>query len=308
MSKTLMLFSGNSNIDLSKSIAAYLGKELGNAWSTAQRREIRVKINQDVRGRDVFVVQSTCPPPNENLMELLIMIDALRRASASRITAVIPYFGYARQDRKDSPRAHHGQAGREPHHGRRRSRVLTMDLHAGQIQGFFDIPWTSLRRFRRHRPDQGAQVLGQSRRGLPTWAASRWPARSQEPRRVARGLGQAPGERPRGEVMNIIGDVKDKDVLLVDDIVATAGSLVEAAKALKQNAPGRSWPRDARRPERPGHRAALEVTHQQASHHRHHPLRKNVKRSRSSPWPACSERPSEDPHNESVSSLFDQLH
>ncbi|MCM8782603.1 MAG: ribose-phosphate diphosphokinase, partial [Candidatus Omnitrophica bacterium] len=138
----LLIFSGNAAPELAKEICNHLGVELGKALvGRFSEGEIRVKINQDVRGRDVFLIQSTCPPVNENLMELLIIIDALKRASAKRITAVIPYYGYARQDRKDQPRVPITAklianlittAGAD--------RVLTIDLHAGQLQGFFDIP------------------------------------------------------------------------------------------------------------------------------------------------------------------------
>ena len=139
MNGKLKIFSGNANPELAKKISKYLKTSLGDALvTTFSEGEIRVKINEDVRGRDVFIVQPTCPPTNNNLMELLIMMDAMRRASARRITAVIPYFGYARQDRKDQPRVPITAklvanlittAGAD--------RVLTMDLHAGQIQGFF---------------------------------------------------------------------------------------------------------------------------------------------------------------------------
>ena len=142
MNGELKIFSGNSNPDLAKKIAKFLKVPLGEALvTTFSDGEIRVKIDEDVRGRDVFIVQSTCAPTNNNLMELLIMIDAVKRASARRITAVVPYFGYARQDRKDQPRVPITAklvanllvtAGAD--------RVLTIDLHASQIQGFFDVP------------------------------------------------------------------------------------------------------------------------------------------------------------------------
>ena len=138
----LAIFSGNAHPELAKNICKFLKVELSHALvDRFSEGEIRVKIDDNVRGKDVFIIQPTCPPPNENLMELLILIDAMKRASASRITAVIPYFGYARQDRKDQPRVPITAklvanlltvAGT--------NRVLTMDLHAGQIQGFFDIP------------------------------------------------------------------------------------------------------------------------------------------------------------------------
>ena len=146
MNGQLKIFSGNANPELAEKIARCLKTTLGDALvTTFSEGEIRVKINEDVRGRDVFIVQPTCPPTNNNLMELLIMMDAVKRASARRITAVIPYFGYARQDRKDQPRVPITaklvanllvQAGAD--------RILTMDLHASQIQGFFDIPMDHL--------------------------------------------------------------------------------------------------------------------------------------------------------------------
>src|SRR3989338_2619151 len=142
MNGKIKIFSGNANPELAEKIAKFLKLPLGNALvASFSEGEVRVKINEDVRGRDVFIIQPTCPPTNNNLMELLIMMDAFRRASARRITAVMPYFGYARQDRKDQPRVPISAklvanlltvAGAD--------RVLTMDLHAGQIQGFFDIP------------------------------------------------------------------------------------------------------------------------------------------------------------------------
>jgi len=138
----LVIFSGNANMRLARKICVYLNVKLGKALVTRfSDGEVRVKIGENVRGKDVFVIQPTCPPVNENMVELLVMLDALRRASPRRITAVIPYFGYARQDRKDQPRVPItaklvanilAVAGA--------NRVLTLDLHAGQLQGFFDIP------------------------------------------------------------------------------------------------------------------------------------------------------------------------
>jgi ribose-phosphate pyrophosphokinase len=234
----LTIFTGNANPQLAEKICDYLGVELGHAVvDRFSEGEIRVKIEQNVRGNDVFVIQPTCPPPNENLMELLIMIDAIRRASAARITAVIPYFGYARQDRKDQPRVPISAklvanlittAGAD--------RVLTMDLHAGQIQGFFDIPLDHLfavKIFVDHlrntlnlsnlvavSPDVGGIKMARAyakRLGVPLAIVDK--------RRVS---------MEEAEVMNILGEVKGKDVCIVDDIVATAGSLVEAIQALKK--------------------------------------------------------------------------
>ena len=144
MNGQLKIFSGNANLELAKKIAKFLKVPLGDALvTTFSEGEIRVKVNEDVRGRDVFIVQPTCPPSNNSIMELLIMIDAVKRASARRITAVIPYFGYARQDRKDQPRVPITAklvanlltvSGTD--------RILTMDLHASQIQGFSIFRWT----------------------------------------------------------------------------------------------------------------------------------------------------------------------
>ena len=236
--KDIKIFSGNSNRALAEAICKEMGMELGNAEVGAfSDGENFVSIYETVRGSDVFVVQSTSSPVNDNLMELLIMIDALKRASAGRITAVMPYFGYARQDRKTKPRDPISaklvanlitRAGAD--------RVLTMDLHANQIQGFFDLPVDNLLgnpiftnhlhdRFNGHEdemivvsPDVGsvararafAQKLGM---GLAIVDKRRQKANSSE-------------------VMNIIGDVRGKKVLLFDDMVDTAGSLCGAAQAL----------------------------------------------------------------------------
>ena len=236
--KDIKIFSGNSNRALAENICRELGTQLGNAEVGAfSDGENFVSIYETVRGSDVFVVQSTCSPVNDNLMEMLIMIDALKRASAGRITAVMPYFGYARQDRKTKPRDPISAklvanmivaAGAD--------RVLTMDLHASQIQGFFDIPVDNLlgnpiftqyfhQRYEGHEdetivvsPDVGsvararafAQKLGM---GLAIVDKRRQKANSSE-------------------VMNIIGDVRDKKVILFDDMVDTAGSICGAAQAL----------------------------------------------------------------------------
>jgi ribose-phosphate pyrophosphokinase len=235
----MKILAGNSNQPLARDIAAYLDMPLTAA---SVRRfadeEIFVEIHENVRGEDVFVIQSTSAPANDNLMELLICIDALRRASARRITAVLPYFGYARQDRKPGPRTPISAklvanlitvAGA--------SRVLSVDLHAGQIQGFFDIPTDNLyaapvmsadieARYPQHRqsltvvsPDVGGVVRA---------------------RALARRLDNAPlaivdkrRERPgESEVMNIIGDVAGRFCILIDDIVDSAGTLCNAAQAL----------------------------------------------------------------------------
>jgi len=233
----LTVFTGNSNPELAKKICDYLGIELGKALvSKFSEGEIQVQIEQNIRGNDVFIIQPTCAPPNDTLMELLIMIDAVKRASANRITAVVPYFGYARQDRKDQPRVPISAklvanlitvAGAD--------RVLTMDLHAGQIQGFFDIPLDHLlavKTFVEHikkviessnlimvSPDVGGIKMARAyakRLGVPLAIVDK--------RRIS---------AEKAEVMNVLGEVKGRDVCIIDDIVATAGSIVEAVEALK---------------------------------------------------------------------------
>ena len=235
----MKLMAGNSNLPLVKAIGAYL--EMPITEASVRRfadEEIFVEILENVRGEDVFVVQSTSYPANDNLMELLICIDALRRASAKRITAVLPYFGYARQDRKPGPRTPISAklvanlitvAGA--------NRVLSVDLHAGQIQGFFDIPTDNL---------YGAPVMSadiQSRfSGRPVTVVSPDVGGVVRARALAKRLDNAPlaivdkrRERPgESEVMNIIGDVRDRCCILIDDIVDSAGTLCNAAAALKE--------------------------------------------------------------------------
>ncbi len=236
METSIYVFSGNSNKQLALSICSKLGIELGSAEvKKFSDGETSVDIHQSIRGKDIYIVQSTCSPTNEHLMELLVMLDAVKRASAQTITAVIPYFGYARQDRKASPRTPITAkliadlltvAGAD--------RVLTMDLHAGQIQGFFDIPVDNLYskpvilnyvmdRFLDHlcivSPDAG---------GVERARAYAKPLKAD--------LAIIDKKRERAnesDVMHIIGDVKDKVCLLVDDIVDTAGTLSNAAVALK---------------------------------------------------------------------------
>ncbi|MCM8792123.1 MAG: ribose-phosphate pyrophosphokinase [Candidatus Omnitrophica bacterium] len=233
----LMVFSGNANLNLAKEICKYLKIRLSDALVTRfSEGEIRVKINENVRGKDVFVIQPTCPPPNENLMELLIMLDALKRASAYRITAVIPYFGYARQDRKDQPRVPITAklvanlltvAGAD--------RILTIDLHAGQIQGFFDIPLDHLYAvgvfldyFKKLKlkditvvsPDVGGIKMARA-------YAKRFAAELAiiDKRRIS---------PERTEAMHILGEVKNRNVIIVDDLIATGGSLIDAITVLKK--------------------------------------------------------------------------
>ncbi len=235
LSAELAILSGNANPELAKAICRELKVPLADSFvGRFSEGEIRVKINENVRGKDVFVIQPTCPPTNDNLMELLVMLDALRRASARRITAVIPYYGYARQDRKDQPRVPITAklvanlittAGAD--------RVLTMDLHAGQIQGFFDIPLdhlfaiTVFEQYIRRKRLRPIVVISPDVGGIKL-------ARAYA-KRLRAGLAVVDKRRntPEStEVMHILGEVKGKIALLVDDLVATASSLVEAANAV----------------------------------------------------------------------------
>ena len=238
MKNHLLIFSGNANRKLAADICKYLKVKLGDAEvDTFADGEIRIKLNENVRGQDVFVVQPTSCPSNDNLMELLIMIDALRRASAQRITAVLPYFGYARQDRKDQPRVPItaklvanilAVAGAD--------RVLTIDLHAGQIQGFFDIPLDHLFAFKVFSDyikklglDSRLVVVSPDVGGIKT-------ARAYA-KYLKCGLAIVDKRRvndKKAEVMHIMGDVKGRHAVIVDDMVATAGSLVEAVEAIKK--------------------------------------------------------------------------
>jgi len=238
MKNNLLIFSGNSNKKLALDICKFLKVKLAEASiDTFSDGEIRVKISENVRGHDVFVVQSTSCPSNDNLMELLIMIDALKRASAQRITAVLPYFGYARQDRKDQPRVPITAklvanlltvAGAD--------RVLTIDLHAGQIQGFFDIPLDHLFAFtimteyiKKLKLDPKLVIVSPDVGGIKTARAYAKRLNCDlaivDKRRV---------DDKVAEAMHIMGEVKGKNAVIVDDMVATAGSLVEAAAAIKK--------------------------------------------------------------------------
>jgi ribose-phosphate pyrophosphokinase len=234
----LRIFTGNANPELARKICGDLDIPLGEALVTAfSDGEIRVEIGENVRGRDVFLIQSTSPPANHNLMELLIMIDAVKRASARRITAVIPYFGYARQDRKVHPRVPITAklvadllttAGAD--------RILTMDLHVGQIQGFFDIPVDNLYASPVMIPhisknfNHDLTIVSPDAGGVPR-------ARAYA-KRLGATLGlidkrrDAPG---KAKAMNLIGEVQDKEVVVLDDIIDTAGTLSEAALVIIEN-------------------------------------------------------------------------
>lgn len=233
----LMVFSGNAHPQLAKDICNYLKIKLSDALVTKfSEGEIRVKINENVRGKDVFLVQPTCPPPNDTLMELLIMIDALKRASSGRITAVVPYFGYARQDRKDQPRVPITAklvanlltvAGTD--------RVLTVDLHAGQIQGFFDIPLDHLFAVGVFIEYIESLKLKNPLMVSPDVGSIKM-ARAYA-KRLGAGLAIIDKRRDspeKTEVMHILGEVEGKDAVIIDDLIATGSSLIEAVEALKK--------------------------------------------------------------------------
>ncbi|MBN2575713.1 MAG: ribose-phosphate pyrophosphokinase [Deltaproteobacteria bacterium] len=236
--KSFAIFSGKANPELARAVCGYLGQELGSA--TVERfadGESYVEINQNVRGVVCFVVQPTCTPVNDNLMELLVMIDALKRSSAKPIVAVMPYFGYARQDRKTRPRT--------PISARLVAdlltaagvhRILAMDLHAGQIQGFFNIPvdhiyaMPVMMEYLRTKFDANAVIVSPDAGGVER-------ARAYS-KRLGASLAIIDKRRPSpnvAELVNIIGDVKDRDAIIIDDMVDTAGTLCAAADGLTRN-------------------------------------------------------------------------
>lgn len=233
----LLIFSGNAHLDLAHKIADFCGLSLGTAKiQQFPDGETDINVQEDVRGADVFIIQPTCPPVNHNLMELLILIDCIRRASAKRITAVIPYFGYARQDRKDTSRVPITaklvaniltQAGA--------NRILTIDLHAAQIQGFFDIPVDhlyakpilcryikslNLENFVVVAPDMGSlKMVRAYSKHLDC------PFAIVDKRRI---------DANQVTMTNVIGEIKDKNVILVDDMISTGSTMVEAARLCKE--------------------------------------------------------------------------
>ena len=237
LNNNIRILTGNANPELARNICEHLSRPLGEALvTTFSDGEIRVEISEDVRGHDIFIIQSTSPPTNHNLMELLIMIDAVKRASARRITAVIPYFGYARQDRKVHPRVPItaklvadllSTAGAH--------RILTMDLHVGQIQGFFNIPVDNLYAspimipYIRQNFQDDLAIVSPDAGGVPR-------ARAYA-KRLTASLGlidkrrDAPG---KATAMNLIGEVLGKEVVIMDDIIDTGGTLSEAAAVILQ--------------------------------------------------------------------------
>jgi ribose-phosphate pyrophosphokinase len=231
----IKVFTGNANVELAREICQFLNVDLGQAnTSQFSDGEFNFYIQENVRGTDVFIIQSTCPPSDQNLMELLVMIDAFRRASAERVTAVIPYFGYARSDKKDRPRVPIAAklvanlittAGAD--------RVLTIDLHASQIQGFFDIPVDHLYAapelvgYYQENPLDNLVVVSPD-----TGGAERARAYAK---RLDAGLAICDKRREKAnvaEVMNVVGDVKGKNCIIVDDMCDTGGSLCKVAEAL----------------------------------------------------------------------------
>ena len=236
---SMKIVAGNSNRPLTEAICSYL--KVQSTKGQVKRfadMEIFVEIQENVRGRDVFVIQSTSFPANDNLMELLILLDALKRASAARITAVIPYYGYARQDRKPGPRTPITaklvanlieRAGAD--------RVMTLDLHAGQIQGFFDIPTDNLfaapvmvRDIQEHYKGDNLMVVSPDVGGVVR--ARALAKRIEAPIAICDKRRERPGE---SEVMHVIGEVEGKRCILIDDIVDSGGTLVNAAEALLKN-------------------------------------------------------------------------
>lgn len=236
MDNPIAIFAGRSNVALARAIASQLGTTTGEVTiKQFSDGELYVKYEESIRGKDVYVIQST-PPPGDNILELLLLLDAAKRASVNRVTAVMPYFGYARQDRKDQPRVSIAaklmanlltEAGAD--------RILTMDLHAPQIQGFFDIPLDHIyasgifTEYFKHNPMENLVVVAPDVGSLKM-------ARSYA-KRLQAGLAFVDKRRPKqnvAEVMNIIGEIEGKNVLLVDDLIDTAGTITNAAVALKE--------------------------------------------------------------------------
>ena len=236
MTQGLKLFSGSANRGLAEDVAKTLGVTLGDATlSTFSDGEIMIRINENVRGSDVFVIQSTCVPVNDHIIELLLMVDALKRASAGRITAVIPYYGYARQDRKVQPRVPiSAKMVADLINAVGTNRVLTVDLHAGQIQGFFNIPVDNLYAasvlldyMKKKFDHRNLVIVSPDAGGVERARAFA--------KRLDCTIAIVDKRREKAnecEIMNVIGDVKGMDALLLDDMVDTAGTLAQAASAL----------------------------------------------------------------------------
>ena len=237
MPKAIKLFTGNAHRELAQEVAAYLGVPVGDATVTKfSDGEIMVHIRENVRGYDAFVLQPTCSPVNDNIMELLLMVDALKRASAKRITAVMPYYGYARQDRKVQPRVPiSAKLVADLITAAGTNRILTMDLHAAQIQGFFNIPVDNLyaspalldylkKKYTSNKvvivsPDAGGVERARSFAKMLQCSIA-----IIDKRREAANISQ---------IMNVIGEVEEKDTIILDDMIDTGGTIIQAAEALK---------------------------------------------------------------------------
>ena len=235
----IKVFSGTSNLDFAQNVCKYLGISLGKQKiDRFKDGEVQIEFGESVRGHHCFVIQSTCPPANDHYMELFLMLDALRRASAKAITVVMPYYGYGRQDRKVAPRAPiSAKAVAQLCETSGASRLLCLDLHSTQIQGFFNIPMDhlfavpSLAEEFTKRCDEGQEfvVISPDSGGVERARAFAKKIKSQL------GIIDKRREAPnQAEAYHIIGDVKDKNIVIVDDMVDTAGTLVQAAKALKK--------------------------------------------------------------------------
>jgi ribose-phosphate pyrophosphokinase len=237
MTDKLTLLSGNAHKRLAEDVASHMGKPLAEASvNRFSDGEIQLQINENVRGSDVFVIQPTCEPVNTNIMELLLIIDALKRASAGRITAVMPYYGYARQDRKDKPRVPiSSKLVADILTAAGANRLLTMDLHAGQIQGFFNIPVDHLYaspvllEHIRKCQFENLVVVSPDAGGVERARAFA--------KRLNSSLAIIDKRRERAnvsQVMNVIGEVRGRDTLILDDLIDTAGTIVQAAQALHE--------------------------------------------------------------------------
>ena len=235
----ITIFGGNANPNLARRVCQRLGMPLGDARvGRFSDGEVRVEIEQNVRGRDVFLIQSTCAPANDNLMELLIMAEAVKRSSAGRVTAVMPYFGYARQDRKVAPRAPiTARLVADLIQATGIDRVLTMDLHAGQIQGFFEIPVDNLyaqpllyRYLKEHHFTDDTVIVSPDAGGV--LRARSYAKRLGTQLAIIDKRREGPNE---AEVMHIVGDTKGKRAILIDDMIDTAGTLTKGAQAVREH-------------------------------------------------------------------------
>jgi ribose-phosphate pyrophosphokinase len=235
---SLVMFAGNSNPELAQDICRHIGIKLGDAQvTTFSDGETRVEVMENVRGRDVFVLQSTCVPVNDHLVELLLMIDAFKRSSVQRITAVIPYYGYARQDKKVAPRVPiSAKLVADLITASGANRVITMDLHAGQIQGFFSIPVDNLfaapvlLEYIKQNLKDDTVIVSPDAGGVER--ARAFAKRLDTQLAIIDKRREAPNQ---AQAMNVVGDVKARTTVILDDMVDTAGTLIQAAAALKEH-------------------------------------------------------------------------